>query len=390
MHVGIVGDFACPTGLAQVNHQLAAQLAARGDTVAVLAVNYHGDPHPHPHRLYPAGAGGGSPVGYQRLAEFVRAERPDVLLIHFDPWIVRTFLEYLARDLPPSERPPVVAYAPVDGEGLHPRDGMALNACAHVISYTAFGVRELRAAGYEGPASVVGLGVDLDVWAPMDRRAARQALGMPEDGIVVLVADRNQGRKRIDLALHAFAIALGDDPTARLIYHGAPEEPIGYPIKAIARRLGIARQVGLTMPDAADPAPGLPDEVRRLWTCAADIRLSSAMGEGWGLPTAEAMACGVPCIAVAWGGIPEWAGPAVRLVPPSSYHTYLPSGHRGGAADPEDLAAALWDLAAHPQARARLGAAGRAHVEQARFRWDVIGAQVAAVLGEVANAVPLS
>lgn len=389
MHVGIIGDFACPTGLGAVNHAIAAELAARGDTVAVLAVNYHGDPHPFPHRLYPAGAFGSSPIGYGRLHDFVRAERPDVLIIHFDPWIVRRFLEIL-RELPPTERPPVVAYAPVDGPDHNPRDGMALNQCAHVLSYTAFGVAELRKAGYTGPATAVPLGVDLNVWAPMDRAEARAALGLPADGLIVLVADRNQGRKRLDLALGAFATIADDLPDARLVYHGAAEEPMGYPVKAIAHRLGIARRVGLTLPDADDPAPGLPDDVRRLWYCAADIKLSSAMGEGWGLTTMEAMACGIPCIAVDWGGIPEWAAGAVRLVPPLTTMTYTPSGHRGGVADAESLGAALWDLAAHPGTRRRLAEAGLAHVRQPRFRWATIGAQVAAVLDEVVHGVPVS
>lgn len=385
MRIGIIGDFACPTGLGAVNHALAAEFAARGHEISVLAVNYGGDPHPYPYRVY-CGRAFGSLLGFNRVAEFVQTERPDVLLVHFDPWIVRRYLEAL-KELPARERPPVVAYVPIDGPNHHPRDGATLNACAHVLTYTDFGARELRSAGYTGPVTVAPLGIDLTTWQPMDRNAARAALGVAENGLIILVADRNQSRKRIDLALEAFATIADELPDARLVYHGACEEPSGYPVKAIAHRLGIARRVGLTLPDADDPAPGLSDDVRRLWYCASDIKLSAAMGEGWGLTTAEAMACGVACVAVEWGAIPEWAGNAVRLVPATSTYTYTPSGHQGGAADPEALGAQLWDLAVHEGGRRALAARGLARMQDPHLQWDAIGQIVERVLAEVADAV---
>lgn len=387
MKIGIIGDFACPTGLGAVNHALAREFAAAGHRLSVLAVNYHGDPHDYPYRLYPASAGGHL-LGVNRVTEFVRAETPDVLLIHFDPWIVRRYLAALA-ELPPLDRPPVVAYVPVDGTGYPARDVVPLNACAHVLAYTEFGARELRMAGYTAPITVAPLGIDLATWRPMPQVEARAALSLPPDGLIVLVADRNQSRKRIDLALQAFACIADELPAARLVYHGAPEEPTGYPIKSMAVRLGLAGRVGLTMPDADDPAPGLPDDVRRLWYCASDIKLSTAMGEGWGLTTAEAMACGVACVAVDWAAIPEWAAGAVRLVPATSTVTYTPSGHQGGAADPEALGAQLWDLAIHPRARAGLAARGLARMQEPHLRWTAIADTFERVFVEATDAVYL-
>jgi len=85
--------------------------------------------------------------------------------------------------------------------------------------------------------------------------------------------------------------------------------------------------------------------------------------EGFGLPAAEALACGAPVVATAVGAVPEvvTAGTGV-LVPP---------------ADPAALAAAIGGLLDDPARRRALGAAGCARM-RAEFDWSVAGARTAA------------
>lgn len=96
------------------------------------------------------------------------------------------------------------------------------------------------------------------------------------------------------------------------------------------------------------PEALLPELIR-----GAAILVYPSLYEGFGLPVAEAMACGTACITSNAGSLPEIAGGAAVLVDPQSV---------------EQIREAVLRLLEHPEERARLGAAGRARAEQ-RFRW---------------------
>jgi starch synthase len=95
------------------------------------------------------------------------------------------------------------------------------------------------------------------------------------------------------------------------------------------------------------------------------------------------MACGVPVVASAIGGIPEIVeeGRTGHLVP------FEPDGTALGApADPEAFAKAfaakLGEVIRAPELRKRMGEAGRARVETS-FSWRSIAAQTAALYGRL-------
>ena len=93
-----------------------------------------------------------------------------------------------------------------------------------------------------------------------------------------------------------------------------------------------------------------------------------SLHEGFGLPVAEAMACGVPAIVSDRSALPEIAGDAALLVDPL---------------DCDAIAAALQRIAASADLRAGLARRGRVRAE--RFRWDTTATAVWRALSQVMN-----
>jgi glycosyltransferase involved in cell wall biosynthesis len=100
---------------------------------------------------------------------------------------------------------------------------------------------------------------------------------------------------------------------------------------------------------------------------AAKIAVVPSLYEGFGLPAAEAMACGVPVIATTGGALPEVVGDAGILVPPRNA---------------DALAAAIKQLLNDKQAQRRMSEAGRERVRQ-KFSWEQAARETLEVYQEV-------
>jgi glycosyltransferase involved in cell wall biosynthesis len=110
------------------------------------------------------------------------------------------------------------------------------------------------------------------------------------------------------------------------------------------------------------------------WYQRSELVASPSLYEGFGLPAAEAMACGLPVVATSAGAFPEVVEDGVtgRLVPP---------------ADTRALAEAIRELLANPELRRSMGEAGRSRVEE-RFTWRQTALETLALYEEVAGASP--
>ncbi|HST92030.1 MAG TPA: glycosyltransferase, partial [Brevundimonas sp.] len=150
--------------------------------------------------------------------------------------------------------------------------------------------RRLIALGApEDRTLVLRNGVDLWLFRPRDRAAARAALGL--DGFTLLCVGGLIPRKGVDLVLEALA----KRPDCNLLIAGGG--PLRATLEAHARRLGVAGRVRFLGEVAHADLPSV--------YAAADVLVLASSREGWANVLLEAMACGTPVVATNVNGAEE-------------------------------------------------------------------------------------
>ncbi len=297
----------------------------------------------------------GDPFGRVALPRVLEELEPDVVLVQDDvaalPMHVPALEGFAGRK---------VAYCPIDWPELAPPVADALAAFDSVVAYTEFGRGVLGGAGVE-VAAVIPHGVDTARFRPLP--------GARDDGLfVVLNANRNLMRKRVDLTLEGFARFARDRPHARLRLHMGVRDG-GHNVNDLARELGIQDKVILTPHDGQ--RPNVPDEeLNRIYN-SAHIGLNTCEAEGFGLVVFEHAATGAPQVVPDHSACGELWREHGLLLPPEPA--------------PDDVAAALARLHDDPALRADLGRRALAHANDPRFAWPEIARRFAALLSPAAR-----
>ncbi|MCX5994187.1 MAG: glycosyltransferase family 4 protein, partial [Chloroflexi bacterium] len=192
-----------------------------------------------------------------------------------------------------------------------------------------FGIAESR-------MKVIYNGIDSELFSPSDE-VARQ------DNMILMVMSRDTAvkglrfllealaelRKRWDLKLVVVGTTLGDGVTEKLM-----------------DRLGVTDAV--TFRNQIETS-----ELIKLYRTATLVAVPSTY-EGFGIPAAEAMACGAPLVSTTAGALPEVVGDAGILIPP---------------ADSAALSAAIAGLMEDPAKRSEYSILGRKRIVE-KFNWS--------------------
>jgi glycosyltransferase involved in cell wall biosynthesis len=263
-----------------------------------------------------------------------------------------------------------VLYCPIEWETTRPEGLRALAWAGLLVSYTQFGRRTIVDA-FDGapmpPIETIGHGISPERFPTLDRTEARRLLfpDRPELGaaFIVLNANRNSPRKRIDLTLKAFAQFARDEADAYLYLHMAPGG--GTSVPPLAESLGIGDRILMT-PGDDFWGPDVPDAKLAAIYAACDVGINTSTGEGWGLVPFEHGLAGAPQI------LPDHTAPAELWRDKALLVPVTRNEHGDDEVSVQAAAAALRRLHDDEALRRRLGEAARAHALDPRFDWDTI------------------
>jgi glycosyltransferase involved in cell wall biosynthesis len=223
-------------------------------------------------------------------------------------------------------------------------DAVIANSEALRLDCLALGVPEAK-------LHVIPNGVDLALFAPSDKLAAKRSLALPSDRLLALYCGNLRPVKGVDLLAEAI-------PKLRAAAPG-----LGFAVLGAGELEGaLRRQLGGFLHDGSLVMPGaLPQSDVARYMNAADLLILPSRSEARSNVIVEALACQTPVAAARVGGIPEVMRPE---------HGVL---FEPGSADA--IVAAVLGLVREPAQLAQLGAAGRRFVVEGNLTWGAHAAR---------------
>jgi glycosyltransferase involved in cell wall biosynthesis len=199
----------------------------------------------------------------------------------------------------------------------------------------------VRGHGARCPVHVIAVyGVDGNLFRPPEasRTDLRRRLGLPEGDALVFFSSRVAPEKDTASVLEALRVLRAAGRSIRLLHRSGGWRELA----ALAESSGLGDAVIAT--DAVHPERELPESYQ-----ACDVCVQASLEEGLGFSVLEAMACGIPAVASAVGGLRETVRDGITgwSVPPR---------------DPQALAAAIADVLDRPEEARRRAAQARAIV----------------------------
>lgn len=148
---------------------------------------------------------------------------------------------------------------------------------------------------------------------------ARELMGVPDDAFVVTVNAANKGttpsRKAWPENLYAAARFLERHDDAWLYLHTNPHSTggVGLDLKRIAQAVGIDQDRVRYVDTYRYLHGGVTPEGLAMIYTASDVLLATSMGEGFGIPTVEAQACGTRVIVTDFAASADLVGDGYKV-----------------------------------------------------------------------------
>ena len=303
-------------------------------------------------------------LGIKRFDRVLKNVKPDIIFLFQDIFNIQQVVPYIKKSFP---KVPILAYFPIDAATVSPYWSPGFDTPDKLITYTQFAVDSiheclphLRAKGIE----YLYHGVDTQVFKklPSDIRKRIKKEAKWEDKFIIVSNNRFQPRKNIGATVRAYALFAKGYKTCKCgnVYlsskskcdlNGCGEEDIvsetlghndtflylhcnvfegsmgGGPASSLGGILlnagftneDIPRYVGMYSRQVYEHAY-TDAEMNEMYN-AADVNISTSLGEGVGLSLIEALATGTTSIAPNHSAIPEMLGDTGHIIKNVAFHT---------------------------------------------------------------------
>jgi glycosyltransferase involved in cell wall biosynthesis len=258
---------------------------------------------------------------------------------------------------------PVVASARGTDINLFPSFRMVRPMIRWTLKNTAGNIAVCRALGDEmislGAAkehvTVIGNGVDLERFQPVNQPEARQKLNIPADAQVIVSVGALIPRKGFQFLIPAVARIATRYPRLKAYIVGKGDQN---ELQELCRTHKVEDRVFLV--------GSRPNEELKYWYSAADLSCLVSSREGWPNVVLESLACGTPVLATGLWGVPEiLVSPDLGIMVTQEIEAI--------ATGLDEALSRTWDRAAI--------------LRYARTRtWDVVAEEVDQYLTQVSNA----
>jgi glycosyltransferase involved in cell wall biosynthesis len=291
----------CATGFGTVSRNILSGLYNTGRyAIDILGINYWGDPHGFPFRIWPTGTNAEKdPYGRKKVFNMIPRMEYDILFFLQDSFIL-DFLPQLHAQLRGAAKDfRSICYFPVDGT---PKEQWMKNvsACDLTVAYSEYGKFAAQKAFPDmGDLLVIPHGAntsDYFVANENDVRAFKaQFFGAQAEKFVFTNLNRNQQRKDIPRTIAAFAEFRKHVPESLLYLHMAKQDQ-GWNLEEVVKSYGLNTKEDVIFPENFGPNQGYPRQIVNMIYNISDCVISTTLGEGWGLSWTEAMATKTPVI----------------------------------------------------------------------------------------------
>ena len=369
------GDACSNTGFARVTHSILEHLK-KDHEVVVYGINYTGDPHGYPFKIYPAGAVNPSDkFGIGRIQQIVERERPDFFICLNDLWIVNQVWERIHL-LKSQLNFKFIAYFPTDSEWYPLPMLRFIEDWDFAITFTPEQAQRLMAHGIKPKKlGIMPHGLDQGKFYAIDQDEARKRLGLPLDKFIVFNGNRNQPRKLIDQTIKAFA-EFAKDKDDTILYLNMGEKDLGWAVQELfeteMRRRGADPAAKLAITPNMNYMTAPPDEQLNLIYNAVDVGINTANGEGWGLVPFEHALCKKPQIVPAHTSCQDiWKGKGL-LIDVAAWISDKDLGVERGIVDYKHAAELIQLLYEDETYRKKVGEDCFEVTQNPAYRWDKI------------------
>lgn len=202
-------------------------------------------------------------------------------------------------------------YHPIDAEG--PNGGLSvrlqetMKGFDRVLDYTGFSAR------ITGNKEHLPHGIDSRVFRPYDRLESKRdfrTAGFPslaDDSTLIGIVGTNQARKNWSLGIKVCRALIDKGMDIKIWMHIDVLERF-WSIPSLIADYDLGGRVVITNANFSD------EQMAKFYS-ACDLTLGIGLGEGYGFPLFESLACGVPVIHGDYGGGAEFLPPSMKVKP---------------------------------------------------------------------------